>query len=315
MSYFIITIDTEGDNLWVPYQRSTGYRNITTYNATYIPRFQSLCEKYGLIPTYLTNYEMASDEFFVSNAKEWQRDKKCEVGTHLHAWNNPPMFDLKYHRYSNNPYAGEYPREILSSKLRYLTELIETSFGCRPTSHRGGRWYIDSNYLVELEKLDYIVDCTVTPGLSWENNIGNTMQGTDYTKYFFKGQYPKKSGVLKRGDSKIIEIPPTIIPENFGEKVKKQGICKALTSTKGYYWLRPNGSNLKEMLSILENRMDYYEFMIHSSELMPNGSPYFKSEKDISKLYDDIECLFDIVKAKQIIGTGLSDYARKYVSS
>ena len=54
MKKFIITVDTEGDNLW-------GYKEgdtITTNNALYIPRFQELCENYGFKPVYLTNYEM-----------------------------------------------------------------------------------------------------------------------------------------------------------------------------------------------------------------------------------------------------------------
>ena len=41
MTAFLITIDTEGDNLWAcP-------REITTYNSHYLPRFQQLCERYA----------------------------------------------------------------------------------------------------------------------------------------------------------------------------------------------------------------------------------------------------------------------------
>ena len=56
---FIITIDTEGDNQWNTKQACY------TENAKYIPRFQELCEKYGFKPTWLTNYEMARDPFYV----------------------------------------------------------------------------------------------------------------------------------------------------------------------------------------------------------------------------------------------------------
>ncbi|CAJ0992663.1 hypothetical protein NVIRPANT_00739 [Pantoea sp. Nvir] len=42
---FLITIDTEGDNLW------HSYRTITTCNTAFIPRFQSLCERFSLKPT------------------------------------------------------------------------------------------------------------------------------------------------------------------------------------------------------------------------------------------------------------------------
>src|SRR5438034_5344383 len=50
---FLVTIDTEGDNLW------SKPRTLTIRNAQYLPPFQALCEKYGLRPTYLTNWEIA----------------------------------------------------------------------------------------------------------------------------------------------------------------------------------------------------------------------------------------------------------------
>ncbi len=61
---FIITIDTEGDNLWAR------PREITTRNAEYLPRFQSLCERFGFKPVYLTNYEMAMSNVFVEFARD-----------------------------------------------------------------------------------------------------------------------------------------------------------------------------------------------------------------------------------------------------
>ena len=68
MKKFLISIDTEGDNLW---KWQVG-DIVTTENAKYLPRFQSLCEKYGFKPTYLTNYEMAMDSFFIEYFKEVQ---------------------------------------------------------------------------------------------------------------------------------------------------------------------------------------------------------------------------------------------------
>ncbi|BAN97921.1 hypothetical protein E05_31550 [Plautia stali symbiont] len=43
---FLITLDTEGDNLW---RNRSG--KVTTYNVRFLPRFQALCEKYGFKPT------------------------------------------------------------------------------------------------------------------------------------------------------------------------------------------------------------------------------------------------------------------------
>ena len=55
---FLITIDTECD---IMLSRTS---EINTENARYLPRFQALCEKYGLKPTYLTNWEMANCPVF-----------------------------------------------------------------------------------------------------------------------------------------------------------------------------------------------------------------------------------------------------------
>ncbi len=61
-------------------------------------------------------------------------------------------------------------------------------------------------------------------------------------------------------------------------------------------WLRPNGSNLTSMLRILDAAVSqnrpYVEFMTHSSELMPGGSPYFPTAESIEKLYRDLNELF-----------------------
>lgn len=66
MKKFLITIDTEGDNLW---QWKDG-DPIGTDNTKYLPRFQKLCDKYGFKPTWLTNYEMMMDDNYVQFIKE-----------------------------------------------------------------------------------------------------------------------------------------------------------------------------------------------------------------------------------------------------
>ena len=68
--YFIITVDTEGDDLW-SYKLGDF---ISTKNADFIQPFQALCEKYGFKPVYLTNYEMANNNSFVKQATKWLVD-------------------------------------------------------------------------------------------------------------------------------------------------------------------------------------------------------------------------------------------------
>lgn len=312
--YFIITVDTEGDNLWEPVIRPNGMRHITVKNAAYIERFQKTCEKYHFIPTYLVNYEMAKAEPFAGMAREWVKDKKCEIGMHMHAWNTPPVYELQYRRGSNNPYAGEYPRKVLWAKLKGMTELLQEQFGVKPVSHRGGRWYIDAWYIQALEKLGYTADCSATPGVSWKNHIGYGRGGRDYRKFPQKVYRLDNRHIFREGNSRILEVPPTITSLPAGRRVKdilcRPHAYREIMSKK--IWLRPNGNNLQDMIGIVEqyekSECDYLEFMIHSSELMPGGSPTFLSRSSIENMYSHLEAVFERAESTYK-GSSLSSYA------
>ena len=153
MKNFLISIDTEGDNLW---KWHVG-KPITTENAKFLPRFQELCENYGFKPTYLTNYEMATDAFFANYFKNKSQKNLCEIGMHLHAWNSPPEFDLKIRTdiIPGAPFITEYPTEIINNKVSFLTNLLENTFETEILSHRSGRWATNSEYFKTLDKNNY----------------------------------------------------------------------------------------------------------------------------------------------------------------
>ena len=50
--------------------------------------------------------------------------------------------------------------------------------------------------------------------------------------------------------------------------------------------------------------------MIHSSELMPGGSPIFRNECSIKKLYNHLEIIFERIE-ESYKGISLSDYAKE----
>lgn len=285
--FFIITIDTEGDNLW-KWKEGTPIR---TENSSFIPRFQELCEKYRFIPTYLCNWEMANDDRFACFARRKMEEKKCEIGMHLHAWNTPPFFDLPKHEHARKPYLIEYPEQIMEQKIISMTRLLEEKFGKKPVVHRAGRWAMDERYFRLLHKHGYIADCSVTPGVNWDNNWGMTpgFHGSDYSKCSIRPQ-------MIHG---VLEVPVSIIKgKNYNNPI----------------WLRPKRENLSEMLHIVNSRkktkIDCLEFIIHSSELMPGGSPTFCDNDSIEKLYDDLGRLFGKI-AMDYSGVGLEEYAKK----
>lgn len=297
MKYFIITVDTEGDNLWEYKEGEV----IQTRNAEFIPCFQQLCMKYGFKPVYLTNFEMANSQLFVNNAKEWVDQGNCEIGLHLHAWNNPPIVELKG-PYHGNPYLVEYSEEVMRAKFKTLYELLSEKFGVNPVTHRAGRWAMDARYFKILREFGIKVDCSFTPGVSWKMAKGKTQDGSDYTNVPHTIQWMK--GVL--------EVPATLRRfHNWRNGSFKHRVKSLLLGED--VWLRPAMSNFASMKKVLdivskEDNVDFVEFMIHSSELMPGGSPYFKTTEDVEREYRTMDQFFNYAAQKGYRGITLANY-------
>ena len=111
----------------------------------------------------------------------------------------------------------------------------------------------------------------------------------------------------------VLEVPMTTrrIRHIGGGSIKH----KVKTAILGEeLWLRPYRKSLDEMILLAKHvekeGSDYLEFMIHSSELMPGGSPYFTTKDDINNMYDIVERFFAFVNENGYCGIGLSDYAK-----
>lgn len=305
---FIITIDTEGDNLW-----SWNYGdNITSRNAKFLPRFQELCDEFGFKPVYLTNYEMAMDTDFVSMASEALNRGACEIGMHLHAVNNPPIVNNPAVAYPNNfPYLIEYQEKIIEEKIAYITKLLEDKFERKMVTHRAGRWALNKTYENLLIKYGYKIDCSVTPGINWSSakGISEGSKGSDYS------HSPNKPYYLD-DDKNLLEIPVTIRHYRKGF-LKSYKIIEILKYVKHIiygqdFWLRPTGNNLDQLLYLLDeeyksNESDYIMFMLHSSEFMPGGSPTFPNNESIEKLYEHMRILFEVA-TQYYRGVTLQEY-------
>lgn len=297
----LITIDTEGDNLW------SSPRDITTENARFLGRFQALCERYDQRPTYLTNWEMVQSAEYVEFARDAAARGTAEIGMHLHAWNNPPLVPLTDDDGRWLPYLIEYPAAVMREKIARITDALRTTFDQPIVSHRAGRWAFNETYARLLIEHDYCVDCSVTPYVSWQGDRGAPQGrgGVDYRQAPSSAYWISDRSVLQAGDTQLLEIPMTI------HRAPRSLLATGLRGCLGgaalgrrlverfwpeVYWLRPNrrnGSVLRRILDDAEDAgHDYVELMLHSSELMPGGSPYFPDERSIERLYADLEQLF-----------------------
>jgi hypothetical protein len=318
---FLITIDTEGDDLWTWKDRN----DVRTENARFLPRFQAVCERYNFKPTYLTNYEMAVDPTFRTFGRSVLERGAAEIGLHVHAWNSPPLTGRE--EWDGYPiYITELPTEIMREKTAHLTDVLEETFGMRPVSHRGGRWAFDSRLAKILEDLGYLVDCSVTPGVSWRQYPGSPTGngGASYEGFQVAPYFMNLDDISRAGSSPLLEVPVTIrsnYSSRFDPCDERHVTGFALRVWKKlagppHSWLRPNGGNLREMLSVVDwalaRQLPVLEFILHSSELMPGGSPTFRHEENIEQLYSHLERLFEHVAASGAIGETLAEYRRRW---
>ncbi len=320
---FLITIDTEGDDLW------SAPRTVTTRNARFLPRFQTLSEAYGLKPTYLTDYRMARCAVFQEFGRNILQRQTGEIGMHLHAWDTPPLVPLTDDDATHLPYLIEFPLQAMRNKIRAMTGLLEDTFGQKMLSHRAGRWGFNETYAGLLIEEGYRVDCSVTPHKSWALHKGapTGLGGPDYTGFPEQAYFLDVDDISQPGSSPLLEVPLTVLRpwQSIGRTLHQlaaRGPRQFRSLANRLYppiqQLRPRGGNRREMLGILDRARiegrDYVEFMLHSSEFMPGGNPTFRTEADIERLYDDLDELFATARRKGFQGATLAEYAEAFRS-
>jgi hypothetical protein len=311
---FLITIDTEGDNLW------SRPRSVTTRNAEFLERFQQLCERYGQRPTWLTNHEMIMSPTFRRFAADVIARGTAEIGMHLHAWDSPPLEPLTADDLASHPYLVEYPPNVMREKIRRLTATLEDSLGIKMVSHRAGRWAFDGRYAEMLLEEGYRVDCSVTPLVSWASTLGDPAGrgGTDYRTFPKEPYLIDLEDISRPGTSQLLEVPVTILSfrsalvDRLGHVLDRpsdrldrpRSLAKKVVDrlSPPAVWLRPTGRNGRTLLDLIERvlveRLPHAEFMLHSSELMPGGSPTLPDTESIEALYRDVEILFQRIEGR-----------------
>ena len=299
---FIITVDTEGDDLW------SRPREITTRNARFLPRFQTLCERFGYRPVYLTNYEMALSGEFIELGRDVLRRDAGEIGMHLHAWNSPPLTALTDDDFRHQPYLTEYPDAVMREKIKVMTRLLEDRFERPVVSHRAGRFGFDGRYAAMLLDAGYRVDCSVTPGIDWRDAPGapGGGGGPDYRGFPDRPYFLAPTDIATPAQRGLLEVPVTIGTSGlfraapWAYRLPLAGpVVNRIAPMRS--WACPGENGRAGMLRAARHarasRAPCVELMVHSSELMPEGSPRFRTAAAVERLYEDLEALFEELSA------------------
>lgn len=307
VTQLIVTIDTEEEGLWGGKYRSHGN---AVENIRGIPRFQNLCDRFGIRPVYLIDAPVVEEPFAVDLLKEIHEAGKAEIGTHLHPWCNPP-FDEEYSirdgdtRFS---YMCNLPEQLQREKLTWLTEQIEEKFSFHPTSFRAGRYGMNHLGIGLLRELGYKVDSSVIPFSDFEKDHGPNFDSATSRPYRVSNH-----SILEADDnSDILEIPVAVgfnrtdfklahfwqkkLSKSKLQKIRVVGILDRLNLLRRIKF-SPEQSNFSRMKQLVEKYLDlripFLTMMFHSSSLVPGNSPYVKTENDLERFFQTLEKTFD----------------------
>jgi hypothetical protein len=319
LAAFLVTVDAECDNAWAR------KKDVSTKNAGFLPRFQTLCESFGLKPTYFTNYEMAKSPAFQQFGRDILERGTGEIAMHLHAWDSPPIVPLTENDALYHPYVTQYPESIMRDKIAFMTDLLEDTFGVKITSHRAGRWGFNEAYARMLVERGYLADCSVTPLHSWANHLGDPRRGggPDYTHFPLSPYFLDPNDIRRPGRSPLLEIPVTAM-ELRSPVLRSLEV--RLADRPVLSWalnrvfpqrclLLPDGHNGRLMLRVLRKaiatKRPCVQLALHSSNLMPYGSPTFPEPHDVEALYQGLHTLFSAA-SRQFRGATVSEFRREF---
>jgi hypothetical protein len=314
-----ITVDVEEDNWGI--HRS----DLTVENVREINRLQVLFDRYGIKPTYLLTYQVASCDWAVNILAEIFNRDKCEIGAHLHPWNTPP---LKEDINKRNTMLNNLPADLQLEKLNVLTDKIQSAFGKKPQSFRAGRWGLGSETIEALVACGYRIDTSVTPLMSWKN--GPTYRHGETEPYWL----PREDLRVESIPKPILEIPTTIgfnrWPFEFWGKIYRQlqkGWLKYSHPIGLFYhtrllrkiWLSPELSTANDMIA-LSNRMIKHgkrtlNLTFHCNSLLPGKGPFIKDKEELEKFYKNLETYFEyLASATNFLPLTLSEVGRLFES-
>ena len=292
MLKLLVGIDTEGDNQWdAAARRDQRFENIYA-----LPRLHALFARHGVRPTYVITHPVATDARSAEVLRGLLAGGDCEIGAHHHAWETPPCSEDDIRRH---PYASTLPRGQFSAQLESLTGAIETAVGSRPVSYRSGRFGFSADHVTALERCGYLVDSSVVPLFSETHKGGPEFVEAPLRPYFLAYDNPTRPG-----SSALLEVPvstalnrrlPKTLQYAYARAPKPYMTKRALRALRllRTRWLRPSYSSLDDMVALARDLARWNEpvlnLFFHSSEAIPGGSPYNRTQADLDGFFDRLE--------------------------
>jgi len=294
-----VVVHTEEEFDWdKPYDRkATGVEHMSG-----IGRAQEIFDAHGIVPNYVVDYPIASQDAAVEPLKSFADSGRALIGAHLHPWVSPPYIEDVNTR---NSYPCNLPRALEAEKLQRLTERIEASFGRRPRTYLAGRYGFGVNTASILEDLGYEVDISPAVPIDFSADGGPNYSEYSSDPYWF-GERRRLLGLpgtggyvgwLRGGGTPLYRAAT----KPFMRRCGVAGACARLRILERIR-LSPEDYTVPEMrrltAALLADGVRIFVFSFHSPSVMPGGTPYVRTRADLERFLDKCRRYFSYFLAE-----------------
>ena len=285
---FVITVDTEEEWDW-----SSGYPTgpTRTENIHRLPEFQTVCERSGAAVTYFVNHAVLVNPLTRKVILELSQRPRVEIGMHIHPWNTPPLQPVEKVP-ARDSFLHNLPPALAIAKLETVYAAFKDC-GITPVSFRGGRYSTGPVIQTWLRDRGFVADVSILPYTHWADD-----GAPDYSR---RGPQPTRLP----GSPPLWELPLSLAftrrPFDFWNRVlstaertpwryfRLVGILQKLGVFRKS-WLNfenPFWEGMRGLIRALcQSRVPYLCLTVHSSSLLPGGSPYSAVPADVERLFE-----------------------------
>ena len=290
----ITTIDAEEDFDWTrPFSRAA--TDVTSMRSQHLAH--RIFERYGVVPTYMVDHPVASQDEGRAPLKELLQSGACEIGAQLHPWVTPPFVEYVS---THNSYQGNLPPALEFAKIQVLTEELAKAFGQAPRIFRAGRYGVGPNTGGVLSHFGYDADSSVVPCWNFAAQGGPDFRAMGANPYWIDAErkileLPVTAAIVGRA----ARLPHVLTARVFGRYSEAIGLPSVMSrlGLLERIKLTPEGITINEAKRLVghmvANGHKVFVLTYHSPSLEPGNTPYVRSGEDLARFLGWLDEFYD----------------------
>ncbi len=300
---FVVTVDTEEEFDWsAPFSRD---QHSTTHISA-IPRFQSLCDAYGVQPCYLVDYPITQDDRAVELLSGYTQDGRAEIGVQLHPWVNPPFREEVSVK---NSFACNLAPELEREKLTNLHSAIIDRMGVYPDAYRAGRYGAGPSTPAILADLNIAIDSSVRTRFDYSRH-----GGPDYSEHPVNPYWLIQDQVLELPLTTVFAgslrgAGDAVFGRWFGSETARSMLSRSNMLER--IALTPEGIPVNKAIEAIdlaiEEGVQILNLSFHSPSLAPGHTPYVRDAEQLELFYNWWQAIFTHLAETGIRPTNMAE--------